>query len=146
MDQSRGAGCFLQDVADKGADSASGQAASRLVCMSDDDLPPPADRRPARRNRMLLTGLLVYDQGSHSLRCSIRDLSDSGARVAFAKGQMLPRLVWLINVRSRTAHAAETIWATEGAAGLRFTDAVDLNGEVVKDLAYLKRILVAVSP
>lgn len=112
----------------------------------DTDLPPLAERRPARRNRVLLAGILVYDEGRHSFRCSIRDLSDTGARISIPKGQLIPKHVCLINVRTRTAHIAELAWAGESTAGLRLVRAIDLDKSVDIDLAYLKRILDAVSP
>lgn len=110
------------------------------------DLPPPAERRPARRGRVLLAGILVYDEGTHSFRCSIRDLSETGARISIPKGQLIPKHVCLINARTRTAHPAELVWASESAAGLRLLRTIDLKKTVDLDHAHLKRILSAMSP
>ena len=108
---------------------------------SESDLPPLAERRPARRSRVLLGGVLVYDKGRHSFRCTIRDLSPSGARISISKGQLLPRDVYLIDIRARTAQQAELIWVGEMAAGLKYLRAIDLDKPLEPEFAYLKRIL-----
>ena len=48
----------------------------------DDDSPPPAERRPKARQRVLLTGIVAYANGAHSFHCTIRNLSETGARLA----------------------------------------------------------------
>ena len=39
---------------------------------------------PALRVRTFLKGVLYYDNRSVSIDCTIRDLSDTGARIAFS--------------------------------------------------------------
>ena len=47
-------------------------------------VPPPIERRPKRRNRVLLGGIISFADGAHSFNCSIRDITDTGARVVAA--------------------------------------------------------------
>jgi len=43
----------------------------------------PEENQPALRNRTFLKGIVYYDNRRASIACTIRDLSDTGARIAF---------------------------------------------------------------
>ena len=109
--------------------------------LPDSNLPPLAERRPTRRSRALLSGVLVYHDGSQSFRCTIRDMAHGGARITVPKGRMIPRIVYLIDVRARTARQAELAWAGEHLAGLKYLHCVDLAKPLDPALMFLKRIL-----
>jgi hypothetical protein len=113
----------------------------RAMKPTDKDLPPLAERRPARRSRALLSGVLVHNDGSHSFRCTIRDMAQGGARITVPQGQMIPRTVYLIDVRARTARQAELVWAGEYLAGLKYLHCIDLTKPLDPALIFLKRIL-----
>ena len=49
-----------------------------------------AERRPKTRKRVLLTGIIAYGDGAHSFHCTIRNLSESGARLAVANSTLFP--------------------------------------------------------
>ena len=114
--------------------------------MTDTDPPPLAEQRPAQRNRKLLAGMLSYENGAHSFRCSIRDLSATGARISIPPNTIVPRPVFLIDVRGRVAHQAERIWSDGKHAGLKFLRTVALDKLDDPSLAYLKRLLDAAGP
>jgi len=111
----------------------------------DDNTPPMAERRPAQRSRVLLAGILSYADGAHSFRCSIRDLSATGARISIPANFIVPRPVYLIDVRGRKAHQAERIWSDGKYAGLNFLNTVALDKLDDPSLGYLKRLLDAAS-
>ena len=67
-----------------------------------DMAPPPAERRPAPRSRVLLSGIVAYGDGAYSLDCTIRNLSKTGARVT-TKQVQLPSDFFLINLKTRRA-------------------------------------------
>jgi hypothetical protein len=113
---------------------------------SESDLPPKAERRPARRARALLAGVLVHDDGRGSFRCTIRDVSPTGARITIPKGQMIPKIVYLIDVRAGIARQAERVWTGETLAGLKYLSSIDLTRPVDPALSFLKRILDAHAP
>lgn len=104
-----------------------------------------AERRPAQRSRVLLAGILSYENGNRSFRCSIRDLSVTGARISLPPGFVVPRAVFLIEIRARIAHEAERIWSDNKSAGLKFLRAFPLDRLEDPSLAYLKRLLDAAS-
>jgi hypothetical protein len=108
---------------------------------SDPELPPIAERRPAKRGRVLLSGVLVHADDSHSFRCAIRDLGPNGARITIPKGQMIPRNVYLIDIRAQKARQAELVWVDAHFAGLKYLQSIDLTKPLDPALIFLKRIL-----
>lgn len=109
--------------------------------MAESDLPPMAERRPARRSRALLSGVLVHEDGRTSFPCTIRDVSRSGARIIIPKGHLIPKIVYLIDVRARTAQQAQRAWVNDTQAGFKYLHTIDLTKPVDPALMFLKRIL-----
>jgi hypothetical protein len=97
-----------------------------------------AETRANPRNRSLLRGTVVYSEGRHSFPCSIRDWSDTGARITFPVGQLFPSQLFLVNTQKGTGHKAEVVWAGSTQAGLKFLATFGMN-DVPTDLAYLRR-------
>lgn len=107
--------------------------------------PRATERRQAPRRRVLLQGKLVFPHNSFSTSCSIRDLSDSGARITFAD----PSIVadpFLIIVRDGSAHESTTMWTRQGQAGLLFVRSHDLGAEVPFHLRSIKRLWLELLP
>jgi hypothetical protein len=102
--------------------------------------PPLAERRPERRKRSLLGGLVVYSEGRHSFVCTIRNMTAKGARIAFANGQSPPSSFVLVNLRDHLVHKAHIIWASATEAGLALEGGV-AGDALPSDLAYLRRFL-----
>src|SRR5476651_1220075 len=104
------------------------------------DLPPPAERRPSPRRRVLLGGLVAYSDGERSFDCIIRNLSDTGARITLPPSQPVPSNIYLINVRDRTAHEAKIMWNDGFEAGVAFLKSFPITDLPDPKLAYLKRL------
>jgi hypothetical protein len=102
------------------------------------DLPPKAERRPTGRRRVLLPGILVHSEGLHSFKCTMRNISDTGARVTVPKGDILPTSVCLIDVKGQKGHEATLMWIRGGEAGLAFRESFDMNTVGGTRFAYLK--------
>jgi hypothetical protein len=106
-------------------------------------LPPPAERRPQTgmkgRRRALLGGVLVHSQGRFSFPCTIRNLSEDGARITFKKGQMVPSNFILIDTWAARGHRAHIAWVKANEAGVSFTGSFDMNSITDPALNYLKR-------
>ncbi|MBN8912210.1 MAG: PilZ domain-containing protein [Rhizobiales bacterium] len=49
-----------------------------------------ADKRVAARKRVLKGARIVYNDRSSTLSCTVRDLSDTGARLRVPQGQAVP--------------------------------------------------------
>lgn len=106
----------------------------------DDALPPVVDRRVASRRRALLSGIIAYHNRDNSLSCSVRDYSDTGARIRVPEDANLPEHLYLILVRHRIAFQAEIMWYGQQEAGLRFIRRVDLTDSMNLDLVHLNEL------
>ena len=92
---------------------------------------------------MLLPGVIAYDGGIYSVDCTLRDLSDAGARVLMPKYTQFPSRFYLINVRDRVAYEARVIWCGVSEAGVAFTKTLALADGLDPNLSYLKRMWLA---
>ena len=101
--------------------------------------PPVAERRPNSRRRALLGGVIVHSGGRFSFPCTIRNVSGTGARIAFKKGQMMPTEFFLVDTWAGQGHRARIIWVTATEAGVSFDGGFDMNGITDPALGYLKR-------
>jgi hypothetical protein len=100
-----------------------------------------ADRRASRRKKSLLAGKIVYESGARTCDCTIRDISETGARVEIPVGQILPKNLFLIEVRGGLAYDCEVKWRTPSAIGLQFLRVWPLAGELPEECRYLKQLV-----
>jgi len=110
------------------------------------ELPPVVDRRAARRKRTLLGGIVSYNNGANSLNCTVRDYTETGARIFVAADANLPDNLFLILVRHRVAHQAEVMWYGQQEAGLKFIRSVQLNDSMDDELGYLNKLWLEAPP
>jgi hypothetical protein len=87
---------------------------------------PDSDRRGCRRNRVFLGGKIAYGKLSSTTDCTIRDLSDRGARVSLPEGRLIPDDVYLVNMKSGIAYEAKVAWRRAPAAGRKFLQSCGL--------------------
>lgn len=91
------------------------------------DAPARPERRPHQRRRMLLGGVVVFGRGDCVFDCSIRNLSESGAKIVCAKGIELPQSFHLIIVRDRLICEAQLSWRQGDAYGVAFKQRTPLS-------------------
>jgi hypothetical protein len=103
------------------------------------------ERRGQRRQRVLLTGKLVYPSSGYKADCTIRDMSDGGARIAIMPGA-LAEGPYLIVARHGLVHEVEVAWLTARQAGLKFVKTFDLKDPVSTPEAGFKRIWLGMQP
>ncbi len=116
---------------------------ARHMASGANETPPPAERRPARRKQALLTAIITYNDGAFSFTCTIRDLSETGARLDVGKTAQFPSDFFLINIRDRTAYDARVVWNHGAKIGVSFKKIYPLSDIVDPSLAYLKRLWMA---
>jgi hypothetical protein len=97
-----------------------------------------AGRRVERRQRVLFGGKLVLGP-NFSMDCTIRNLSDGGAQVRIAPEVTLPAEFHLIEIRSGVAYRAQIAWRSVTAAGLQFSERLDLTRPGLAP-AYLRQL------
>jgi hypothetical protein len=97
---------------------------------------------PARapRTRTCLSGKIVYGDGVYTADCAIRDISECGAKIVLSRHQSLPSDVYLIIVKYCVAHRATAMWAKFHARGLKFSQTYKLDGELPRELKFLRRL------
>jgi hypothetical protein len=102
------------------------------------DNPPPFDeKRDVRRSRVLLAGKLTNGHGL-VMDCTIRDLSDVGARVHVPSAIGLPDEVALLVMREGMVRLSRRIWSRAPLFGLQFLDAEDIQTTTKSQYAPLK--------
>jgi hypothetical protein len=99
---------------------------------------PERERRKEPRKRVVLRGKVVYSDGVFSIDCLIRNISSRGARISVEKGVAIPSCVYLIDIRSGVAYAAEVTSIQGGTFGLRFSRTYKLAELTEPGLKYLK--------
>jgi two-component system cell cycle response regulator len=92
--------------------------------LSDGDLPiepnsSAADNRASHRRRTLKRGRLVLADRS-TVDCTIRDMSDGGARLVFGDAFALPESFRFMNVSENTVRLARLEWQHGREAGISF--------------------------
>jgi hypothetical protein len=113
--------------------------------VNDNDPPPRRERRASVRRRVLLTGKIVYLHNSFTADCTIRDLSEDGARIAVAP-EAVSLDPFLIVVKDAVVHRSKTAWRNGSQAGLQFDDTVSLTGETPLHLRHAQGIWVELMP
>lgn len=98
------------------------------------------DLRRHPRRRTLLSGKLVFDGGARSFDCVIRDMSASGARVQLPGPEILPRTLWLIEMRAGLAHQCRVSWRQGRETGLQFEHSYRLTEVGEGELAMLRQL------
>jgi hypothetical protein len=84
------------------------------------------EARAGRRRTVLLGGLLVHGSALLTTECTVRDLSEGGARVQVSTFTIITAPVALLVVRLDRAWAARVVWQAGLLTGLRFERAIEL--------------------
>ena len=118
--------------------------------MTKSELPPLAEKRPVKRKRVLMGGVIVYEDGRRSFKCMIQDITPdvhpTGAKIKAANIPLLPKEVFLINISAGTVHPAHVVWANDAGAGLKLDPAFPVKNPPDRKLNYLKVIFSTHAP
>jgi len=80
-----------------------------------------AERRRTERRDCTLGGKLFYGLAGLSVDCVIRDISESGARVAVPSAAWkAPKLIHLLSVREGKVYSGKVMWNRGRYLGLNF--------------------------
>ena len=100
----------------------------------------PESPAPALRVRTFLKGILYYDNRSVSIECTVRDLSDTGARLEFQTPVTVPDNIELhIPLRQRT-QAARVMRRGQYEIGIAFEDQRSSEPRRTSDGALAERV------
>ena len=109
---------------------------------------PPAvsERRKPSRRRTFLGALAVSRNGAHTIECTIRNLSEQGGRIGIAKGQAIPKHLYLIVSGRAIAYEAVVAWIRTREVGLSFVRPLTLESLKGSELDFLRRLMVEKLP
>ena len=96
------------------------------------------ERRRESRKRVVHRGKVVYGDGAFTVDCVIRNISAKGARIMLDKGVGIPSCVYLIDIPSGMAHAAEVASIRAPSFGLKFLRTYQIAELKDPSLKYLK--------
>jgi hypothetical protein len=99
----------------------------------------PDNRRGAQRKRVLMSAAVCDDQGRQIQDCTLRDVSESGARIGFARMARPLETLYLVNIRERIVHHARLIWHNGFEAGIAFAATTPLSN-VDPPLGFLRKL------
>lgn len=98
--------------------------------MSYSDSAHSEDHRRAPRHKVLLGCMVAFNDLSISFRCSMRDRSETGARLRLPGGMLIPDAFWLIDLQGGKAAEATIAWRAYPEIGVALGPEVDLRAEL----------------
>ena len=99
----------------------------RLANQDNDRHAGDQELRGVPRSRTLLGAKIVFRDGSCSFGCTVRNMTDGGARIAVAPDQLIPARFYLITSKHETAFDAEAVWRRGALLGVKFHGRLDLS-------------------
>lgn len=81
------------------------------------------NRREAQRQRSFLQGRIYFNGRRSSADCTIRDITESGARLAFATAVAVPEVIELHIPHRRECYRAEVRWQRGREIGVQIDNA-----------------------
>jgi hypothetical protein len=78
------------------------------------------ERRWGRRRKVLKTARITIDGGRTFIICSLREVSEYGARLQIAYGQIIPKVFDLVVEIDGMRATCEVMWRDGTAIGVRF--------------------------
>jgi hypothetical protein len=77
------------------------------------------ERRAAQRHRVLKQGMLAFSGGGGA-DCTVRNLSESGARIEIANPVGLPACFTLVIAADHFLHHCHAVWSADRRIGVAF--------------------------
>ena len=82
------------------------------------------NKRTMRRVRVLKQGKMLLPNGMTVIDCTVRDLSETGARLLCGDPGAIPNTFRLVFPADRTMREVEVVWRRPDQLGVRFTSGV----------------------
>ncbi len=77
-------------------------------------------KRNSLRQRVLKSGKIVFAGGSFSVDCTIRNASETGARLQVPTTVAIPDRFTLVDAHGGTRREASVVWRKSNQMGVRF--------------------------
>lgn len=105
-----------------------------------------SDLRLAARRRALLGAMIVARDGTSSSHCTVRELSDGGARIEVPRATIVPSKLYLLTSRRAAAVEAQIVWRNATQAGLKLGTVLELSPKMNSDMQHLWRLYLELRP
>jgi hypothetical protein len=79
-------------------------------------------RRASTRSRTLLEGQIIFDKRLSRVECTVRDISETGARIIFANPARVPPEFELRIPKRKLARQARVVWYDGQTYGVMFVE------------------------
>jgi len=114
------------------------------ICMIDSiNSGPPVGKRKRRRRRVLFSGFIYVPETHSPFNCSIKDVSETGAKIIIKTEALVPSTFQLVNVTNQTAFEVQCVRRSGRELGLKILRSISLTEAASSDAQELKRLLVA---
>jgi hypothetical protein len=104
---------------------------------------PPGEQRTRRRRRVLFSGFIYVPETRSPVKCSIKDISETGAKIIIKSESHIPGTFQLVNVTNQTAFEVQCVNQIGRELGLKILRPISLTEAVSSEAQELKRLLVA---
>lgn len=101
---------------------------------------PAGERRQARRNRVLLGGIVISRDGAQTWDCSVKSLSDVGAKIQLSQGQIIPEHAFFVELNNGVGYEVTIIWLKPPHVGLKFLSSHHLETLNDPKLQFMRRL------
>jgi hypothetical protein len=98
-----------------------------------------ADRRGSPRRKTRFKATIVHGEARETLDCTVRDLSETGARLRLEAPDALPGTFHLIWQADRAVLEVEAVWRSSAEMGVKFISKHDMQGRLSSELAAVCR-------
>jgi hypothetical protein len=87
------------------------------------------DQRSSNRKRTILDGRIIFNNRGSVISCAVRDLSDTGARIAFGHTIPIPSEFEIEIPKKGIAVLARVMWSNGNEHGIMFTNGLQDAGD-----------------
>lgn len=85
-------------------------------------------------------GVIVDAQSRDFFRCTIREQSETGARIEIPTNVAVPAKVYLVHLRDRMAYESDVIWYSGREAGLAIRRTLPIGELKGPEFAFLTKV------
>ncbi|MGY9106621.1 MAG: PilZ domain-containing protein [Alphaproteobacteria bacterium] len=99
-----------------------------------------SEKRVAPRRKAFLVGKIIYGGETYTIDCTIRDISETGARVQVPDPFSVPNNITFLDPKNFCAYETSIVWRKGGEMGLSFGKPISLDDESNPRVKILRRV------
>ena len=99
-----------------------------------------SEKRESPRTRAFLVGKIIYGGETYTLDCTIKDISETGARVKVQDPFSIPNNVIFLDPKNFNAYESSVKWRKGSEMGLSFDEPISLDDDSNPRVKILRRV------